>query len=76
MGFHSLKPSTTFTCMTVVINKGESQISIDRKLRRLAITKKSIKGFPAHKFLGKIKTEGDPLEIQKKLRDEWRAHSR
>jgi hypothetical protein len=32
----------------------------------------SIKPFPAKKFAGKIKSFGDALAYQKKLRDEWR----
>jgi hypothetical protein len=33
-------------------------------------------GFPAHKFLGKVKFAGDGLEIQRKLRDEWEERLR
>ena len=29
------------------------------------------KGFDAKAFSGTVKFEGDPLEIQKQLRDEW-----
>jgi hypothetical protein len=32
--------------------------------------------FPAHKFTGKVKFEGDPIEIQRKLRDEWEERLR
>lgn len=55
--------------MTVKIKKGESKKSIESKLSKLAKTKR--KGFPAHLFTGKIKIEGDALEIQKKMRKEW-----
>jgi hypothetical protein len=55
--------------MVVKIKKGESKSSIESKLKRLR--KSSKKGFPAHLFTGKVKFAGDPVEIQRKLRDEW-----
>jgi hypothetical protein len=55
--------------MTIKIKKGESKKSIDRKLSRLKAAK--TKGFPANLFTGKIKFEGDPVAIQRKMRDEW-----
>jgi hypothetical protein len=58
--------------MVITIKKGDSKKTIERKLSKLS--KK--KGFPAHKFLGKIKVDGDPLEIQRKMRDEWEERSR
>ena len=54
--------------MTVKIKKGELKKSIETKLRKLNSPKK---GFPAHLFTGKIKFEGDPVQFQRKLRDEW-----
>ncbi len=59
--------------MVVRIKKGESKASIDRKLKKLYAGKK---GFPAYKYLGKIKIEEGPMEIQKRLRDEWSERSR
>jgi hypothetical protein len=56
--------------MTVVINKGESKILIDRKLARLNKLKRKAEGFPANRFLGKLKIEGDPVKIQRIMRDE------
>jgi hypothetical protein len=32
---------------------------------------KSKKGFPAHKHCGVLKHLGDPVKLQKSLRDEW-----
>jgi hypothetical protein len=54
--------------MTVVIKKGMSKSQIDARLKKL---KGKDKGFPAHKFTGKLKVEESPLTIQKRLRDEW-----
>ncbi len=57
--------------MTIIIKKGESKKSMEAKLRKLNARKKK-KGFPAHRFTGKMKIAGDPVQIQRKLRDEWR----
>lgn len=54
--------------MVVVIKKGESQESIQKKLNKL---KGKGKKFPAHKFLGILKVDEDPVKIQRRLRDEW-----
>ena len=54
--------------MTVVIKKGMSKGQISARLKKL--TSKD-KGFPAHKFTGKLKINEDPLVLQKRLRDEW-----
>jgi hypothetical protein len=58
--------------MTVVIKKGDSKERMDELLKKVA-TKPVVpaKKFEAAKFSGTVKFEGDPLEIQKKLRDEW-----
>ncbi|MBN8652126.1 MAG: hypothetical protein J0L67_11895 [Cytophagales bacterium] len=53
----------------VKIKKGESKRSIESKLRKL--NQKVKQGFPAHLFTGKIKFDGNPVEIQRNLRDEW-----
>ncbi len=52
----------------VKIKKGESKRSMESKLRKLSQKKQ---GFPAHLFTGKVKFEGNPVEIQRSLRDEW-----
>jgi hypothetical protein len=54
--------------MVIVIKKGESKKSIQNKLKKLT---KGKKGFPASKFTGKVKIHGDPVAIQRRLRDEW-----
>lgn len=52
--------------MAIKIVKGSSKETIVKQL-----SKAKEKGFPAHKFTGKIKAEGDAVAIQKRLRDEW-----
>ncbi len=59
--------------MVITIKEGESKTSIDRKLKKLYAGKK---GFQAYKYLGKIKIDEEPMEIQKRLRDEWSERSR
>ncbi|MCE2934895.1 MAG: hypothetical protein ACK5V5_03890 [Cyclobacteriaceae bacterium] len=56
--------------MTVVISKKDSRKTIVKKLKSLRH-----KGFAAHKFLGKVKAEGDGLTIQKRLRHGWKKRS-
>ncbi len=53
--------------MITIIKKGTKKAEFDKKLLDL----KNIKKFDAHKFCGTIKLQEDPLEIQKKMRDEW-----
>lgn len=59
--------------MTVYIKKTDTMEDIKRKMARVMRARgKKRKGFPAHKFLGVMKgVYGDPLEYQKKMRDEW-----
>ncbi len=69
--------------MVITIKKGDSMEAIKKKLSRLPrkkpkrltnrklSNKKKPTGFPAHLFTGKVKFEGDPVEIQRKMRDEW-----
>ena len=53
--------------MVIVIKKGASRKEIEKVLAKM-VTKK---GFDALKHSGVIKLEDSPIEIQKKLRDEW-----
>lgn len=55
--------------MVTVIKKGTPKEEIDRLLG--AHSKKSKKGFDAKKFCGILNIKEDPLELQKKWRDEW-----
>ncbi len=58
--------------MTVYIKKTDTVEQMNRKIARVMRAGKKKKGFPAHKFLGKLKgVYGDGLEYQKKMRDEW-----
>jgi len=59
--------------MMVVIKKGESKESIQKKLNKL---KGKGKKFPARKFLGILKIDEDPVKIQRRLRDEWKNRAR
>ncbi|MBX2900198.1 MAG: hypothetical protein KF775_11130 [Cyclobacteriaceae bacterium] len=54
----------------VKIKRGESKRSIENKLRK--IKGKDKKGFPSKLFTGKVKFDGNPVELQRKLRDEWK----
>lgn len=57
--------------MVVVIKKNAKRKEIDRVLRSIK-PKKTGKLLNAKNYCGIIKVNGDPLEIQKKLRDEWK----
>ena len=56
--------------MVTIIKKGDSKASIQKALQK--IEEKSDKGFDAQKFCGILKTEEDPLKVQKRMRDEWK----
>jgi IS1 family transposase len=55
--------------MVMVIKEGSDRNTILKLWERL---KKSNKGFSAKSYCGVIKLKSHPLEIQKKLRDEWK----
>ena len=58
--------------MTVIINKGDSKEHMDKLLKK--VTEQPIhpdKKFEAAKFCGVLDLKEDPLEIQKRLRNEW-----
>ncbi len=62
--------------MTVIIRKTDTRAQIQRKMKRAAAAAvrhaRKTKGFPAHKFAGKLKgLYGNPIEYQKCIRDEW-----
>lgn len=54
--------------MVTIIKKGTSLLEI-RKLIDKALSKNKRKGIMA--YAGKLKTEIDPVQYQKKLRNEW-----
>lgn len=60
--------------MILTLKKGVDRKEIkllEEKLAHRMQQKKSDKGFDAGKYNGVIKLKGDPLEIQRRLRDEW-----
>lgn len=59
------------TCMVVIIKKGYTKKEIEALMERHQKEKKK-KGVDLKKYLGSIKLNEDPLDIQKKLRDEWK----
>ena len=55
--------------MVRIIKKGSTKDEIQKTL---TINTKKKKGFEASRFLGIINLDESPMEIQKKLRDEWK----
>ena len=56
--------------MVVVIKKGDSIEKINKLLAKLQ-AKAAKKGVDTRKYCGTIKLKENPVEIQRKLRDEW-----
>lgn len=52
--------------MVTILKKGFKKAEIEKAL----VKKQKIKAFNAHKHCGIIKLEEDPVEIQKKMRNE------
>lgn len=55
--------------VVVEIKKHDGGASIKKKIDKISSV--SERKFPAAKFTGKIKSLGDGLAFQKKLRNEW-----
>lgn len=55
----------------ITITKEDTPETIKKKLNAFTDSKKFFNGFQAKKFTGKIKSFGDGIEFQRKLRDEW-----
>lgn len=53
--------------MAIVITKGSSKKEIQKKLSKISKSSKR----ELRKLCGSLKLEFDPLELQKKWRDEW-----
>ena len=51
---------------TIEITKSEQKKSYLKKLKNIKIA-----GLNTNKYLGKISISEEPLQIQKRLRDEW-----
>lgn len=56
--------------MAVIIKKSDSKETLDKLLTKLQ-SKRNKKGVDTSKYCGVINLKEDPLEIQRKLRDEW-----
>ncbi len=57
---------------TIVIRKDDSLETVRKKLR---LRFKLRKAFNPQRYLGKWKTEEDPLLYQKRVRKEWNEHT-
>ncbi len=55
--------------MVKTIKKGASKTQIREVLKK--IQTRSFVGFDAYRFCGILKLKESPLEIQKRMRDEW-----
>lgn len=53
--------------MVTIIKKGTKRKELDKQLEHISYSQK----LDAKKFSGVLKLTEDPLEIQKKMRDEW-----
>ncbi len=57
----------------LTITKEDTKESIQQKLKQLEQQAETdTNGFDAKKFTGKVKSFGDALPYQRKLRNEWR----
>lgn len=56
--------------MVLVLKKGAGKKEI-ADIEKKLYAKKEVTGFDAKKYNGVLKLKGDPLTIQKSLRDEW-----
>ena len=56
--------------MVLVLKKGASKKDIEALRKKLE--RRPSKGVDTKKYCGVIKLREDPLEIQKKMRDEWK----
>ncbi len=61
--------STTFDSMVVVVKKRTPRAKLKTLLKEGP--RKRMKGFDAKRFNGALTLAGDPITVQRKLRDEW-----
>jgi len=52
--------------MAIIIKKSDQKKAYKKKLAQI-----KTKGFDAGKYLGKLNISENPIDIQKRLRDEW-----
>ncbi|WP_373514031.1 hypothetical protein [Persicitalea sp.] len=55
--------------MTIILKKGISGDEINEKLKQINESRSPKHDFD--KYVGTVKISGDPLEIQKRMRNEW-----
>lgn len=55
--------------MVVIVKRNTSHKELKVLLKRTR--PKKVKGFDAKRFNGALKLKGDPLKVQRMLRDEW-----
>jgi hypothetical protein len=55
----------------LTISKNDSPEQVEKKIREWNSGLTSVKTFPATKFTGKIKSYGDAVDYQRKMRNEW-----
>ncbi len=56
--------------MVITLKKGSNRSRISKLLEKIRQTK-PLRGIDAYKYCGLINLEEDPIEIQRKMRDEW-----
>ncbi len=57
--------------MVVVIKRGMSRQRIRALMNKLQAPKKRHREVDVYKYLGVLKLEEDPVELQRRWRDEW-----
>lgn len=64
--------SNNIGTMTVVIKQGMSKRQIEAALKKLKPRRRKKRALPdIRQFAGTITLKEDPMEIQRKMRDEW-----
>jgi hypothetical protein len=58
--------------MVTTIKSGASKEEIQSIFSKVEKNRRLKKGFDAYKFCGTVKFNEDALEIQKRMRDEWK----
>lgn len=60
--------------MVTTIKRGATKDEIQSVFKKIASRSAKRGGFDAYKFCGTVKFNDDALEIQKRLRDEWKLN--
>jgi len=64
--YDSNKVTEGIQMKTIIIKRSEQKKSYVKKLKQLKVM-----GLDARKYLGKLNINENPVEIQKRLRNEW-----